>query len=113
MMDPIGMKKTGDIVLSGVWDDATRSWEFPARIVFHDRPVRIIFKCHRILWIDWYREQYEFEAFVRSRLGQVDGLSEVTATMTPTGVIKIVPAEWWRRAGYRVITLMKGRDGLV
>jgi hypothetical protein len=104
-------QKLPDITLSGVFDDAAFLWPSPSSYVV------IIPRSCRAFWVNWYPERYEFEALVKPGETQRsdDGLSEVTVVMTPTGVVKIIPAEWWRRVGYRVLaalawplTLVKG-----
>ena len=100
-----GIKRLPDITLFGAFDDARSLWlASTSRLTF----MRLCLHSRRAFGIDWYPESCEFKAFITAgeRVRGDDGLSEATATMRPDGVVTLVPAEWWRRAGYRVLTVL-------
>lgn len=90
------------LTLSGVFDDAVFQCLPP-----QTRQVVLTPRLRRVFWVDWYPERYEFEALAEYGETEDDeGLCVITTTLTPTTMVHIVPAEHWRRAGYRVLAAL-------
>ena len=99
-----GLEKLSDITLSGFYDDAAALLRGPAQ----PSRVSMILRSLRAFGADWYPERQEFYALIKPETTNVgaDGLSEITALMEITSEVRVIPAEWWRRAGYRILTAL-------
>lgn len=103
----IGVKRTGDITLSGVWDDVSFTFVMPASAAASTPDavnVCISPRGRRLFWVNWHPETFSFTASLTGKnIKDGEGNVEASVLMQPIGAITVIPAEWWRRTGYQVI----------
>lgn len=97
-----GLKRMPDIEIPIRWN-----YDFPAAVREHlsspnPRNMRIYSERQRLFWLDWYPRYHDFEAMVTGGLESTDadGMATVQMSFTPSGVIRIVEAERWRKIGW-------------